>query len=177
MKPALLSLRDVAGRGGPNFVYRIVIEPSERPDFRLTLLQDRVHIPQAGYGIVHVRADRAGYQGPIRLSVPGLPDGVAVSSSEIDAGATDTLLTLHAPIGWAPAQVLAQAVGQGDDATVPIRRLARLPETPVTRKSPWLRSALGVAITGASPITIAWDTTDATLPIGGSYPAKVKVTR
>src|SRR5262249_53876734 len=49
MKTALLSLRDVAGRGGPNFVYRIVIEPSERPDFRLTLLQDRVHIPQAGY--------------------------------------------------------------------------------------------------------------------------------
>ena len=68
-------------------------------------------------------------------------------------------------------------MGESDDANLALRRLARVPETPVTRNSPWLRSELAVAITPPGPISIVWDTADATLPIGGSYPAKVRVTR
>src|SRR5262249_30816957 len=67
----VLSLKDVAGRGGSNYVYRLVIAPPERPDFNLTLLTERAQVPRGGYGIIRVRANRVAYGGAIRLSIPG----------------------------------------------------------------------------------------------------------
>jgi len=45
----------------------------------LTLFEDRQIIPQGGAAVARIRASRAGYQGPIKLSLPELPDDVIAS--------------------------------------------------------------------------------------------------
>jgi hypothetical protein len=173
----VVALTDLLGRGGPNFVYRLAITPTGRPDFSLTLFEDRFHVASPGTAFIRVRANRAGYSGRIKLSVPGLPAGVTVAGDEIPAGATDTLLALAAPAGVSPAQVVTQVLGESDDPKQPVRRVALLPEMPATRNQPWLRAEVAVAVTGPAPLTVAWDEAETPLPLGSSHGAKVQVTR
>jgi hypothetical protein len=79
--------------------------------------------------------------------------------------------------GAGPAQVLAQVIGEGIDGDRVLRRPALAPETPLTASQPWLRGELGLALTGPLPFSVAWDTNDPVLPVGGTYAAKVKVLR
>src|SRR5262249_36028118 len=133
--------------------------------------------PQAGTAILPVRASRTNYQGPIKLMIPALPDGITVSGDEIPAGATDTLLSLSAPAGARPAQTITRIIGSSNDAKVPIERLAMLAETSLTELQPWLRSELAVAVIEPGPVRIAWENDERTMVIGSQYPAKVKISR
>ncbi len=172
----VVALKDLEGRGGPNYVYRLSITPSDYPDFSLTLLEDRQLIPQGGSAVMRVRANRAGYNGPIKLSIPELPQGIKVSGAEIPAGVTDTLLSFSAPGGTSLSQTLARVIGESTGTPV-VRRTALLPVTSATQRQPWLRSELAVAVTEPEPISVAWDTSETSLAIGASYPAKVRATR
>lgn len=173
----VLALTDLHGHGGPHFVYRIAVTPAGRPDFSLSLAEDRHHVPRGGSAVVRVRAARAGYNGPIKLSLPGLPEGVVLSGHEVPAGVSETLLSLSASSEQGLAQLLTKVVGDSADPKVPLRRVALLPETPANRLVPWLRSERALAVTEPAPIAIAWDTDEAGLTIGRTYPAKVKLTR
>jgi hypothetical protein len=171
------ALTDLEGHGGKEYIYRLAITPLERPDFSLTLSEDRLLIPQSGTAITPVRASRAHYQGPIKLMIPALPDGVSVSGDEIPAGATETLLSLSAPADASPTQTLTRIIGSANDPNVRIQRLAMLAETATTERQPWLRSEWAVAVTEPGPLRIAWENDAPTMVIGSHYPAKVKVTR
>jgi hypothetical protein len=173
----LVTLTDLHGRGGPNYVYRIAVTQAGQPDFSLTLLDDRSHVPQAGTTLVRVRASRAGYGGPIKLSVPELPADVVVSGDEIPAGATDTLLSLSAPPGIKPRQLLTKVVGESTDPKVALRRTALLAETAATQNRPWMRGELAVGVVEPVPIRVEWDTAEPNLPIGQNLTANVKVDR
>jgi hypothetical protein len=173
----VVALRDLNGRGGPNFVYRLAITPAGRPDFSLTLAEDRSHVPQGGTALVRVQASRAGYNGPIKLSLSGLPAGIVVSGDEIPAGVSEALLSLTAPPEQSLSQVFVKMVGTSTDPKVPLRRPALAAATGVTQNRPWLRTDVPLAVVAASPIGIAWDTDEPNLPLGSTYPAKVKVTR
>jgi len=173
----IVVLRDLQGRGGPSFVYRLSATPVDHPDFTLTLFADRHLVPQAGAAVVRVRANRVNYNGPIRLSLPGLPKGVVVSGDEIPQGATDTLLSLSAPVDAYLSQFLTEIVGESTDASARIQRSALFPGVTATQSQPWLRRELGIAVTEPQPIRIAWGNQDATIPIGASYPATLSLTR
>jgi hypothetical protein len=173
----VVALTDLNGRGGPQFVYRLAITPTGRPDFSLILFEDRFHLPSPGTALIRVRANRAGYNGPIKLSVPGLPAGVTVAGAEIPAGATDALLALAASVEVSPAQLVTQVRGESDDPKQPVRRLALLAETPATRNQPWLRAEVAVAVTGPAPLTVAWAESETPLPLGASHAARVQVGR
>jgi hypothetical protein len=174
----IAAVTDVQGRGGPLFVYRLAVMPAGLPDFSLTLSEDRVQVPRNGVGVLRVHAVRTGYDGRIKLSLPGLPAGLSVSGDQIPAGATDTLLTLT-PVGTAKqvVSVLPRVTGASTDPKVPLQRVALTPETPLTRAQPWLRSDVAVAITDGDGLGIAWDSTTDDLPIGAQLAARVKLTR
>jgi hypothetical protein len=70
-----VAVRDLAGRGGPHFVYRLRIAPAAAPDFSLALLDTRVNIPKNGRTMVPLQVDRKGYAGPIKLRLDGLKSG------------------------------------------------------------------------------------------------------
>src|SRR5262249_26650117 len=89
----IVGVKDLHNRGGENFVYRLTVASVNQPDFSLVLLEDRQQLPRGGAAIVRVRANRAGYNGPIKLTLVGAPTGAVVSGDEIPAGATDTLLS------------------------------------------------------------------------------------
>jgi hypothetical protein len=177
MTSLVVGLTDLEGRGGKDYIYRLVITPADRPGFALSLPEDRFLIPRGGTAVTRIGVNRTGYQGPIKLSLAGLPKGITVSGDEIPAGATDTLLSLTASPEMKLSQVLTRLKGIGRDGKTLIQGLAQMPQTPLTESQPWLRSELAVAVIEQGAMQIAWDNSDPTLVIGGSYRAKVKLTR
>lgn len=169
---------DVHGRGGREYVYRLSVMPSTQPDFSLALLEDRQQVPRNGTAIVRIKATRTGYNGPIKLTLPGLPDGLAVANDLIPEGVNDTLLWLTVKPGAKVTQgVIPQVIGESTDPKVPLRRAALTPETPLTKSLPAFRREYAVAIIESDAIGINWETAFDRLPIGGNIAIKVKVAR
>src|SRR5207302_485999 len=107
----VIALKDLLGRAGPEFVYRLQVLPMDDPAFQMTISEDRVVLPKGGGAIVRVHADRAGYSGPIKIVVDGLPAHTVVKGREIPPGASDALLELRAPINLRRAEVLTHVMG------------------------------------------------------------------
>src|SRR5262249_4807585 len=85
-------------RGGPDFAYRLgLTRGAGDPDFRLQLAADTVSIIRSGTAKVRVTADRqGGFKEAIELAVEGLPEGVKVSGTRLDAGKPQTELVFTA---------------------------------------------------------------------------------
>lgn len=173
----VVALNDLEGRGGDGFVYRLAITPIGQPDFSLALFADREPLPRQGVTVMRVRTARAGYDGPIKLSIPGLPPGVAVTGDEIPAGATDTLITLQAG-DQQLAPLLSTVLGESSQP-VALRRIARVADAPAARYQPWLATELALAGTQPLPLAVAWEqqASGFQLPLGSTMPLEVKVTR
>jgi hypothetical protein len=169
---------DLLGRGGGDYVYRLTVDTAGRPDFTLALDEDRHHVPRGGAELVRVRANRSGYNGPIKLSMAGLPAGVTLVGDEIPAGASEALLSLAAADA-SPEPALVSISGASTDPAQPLRRVALFTESQETKQQPWLRSELAVAVTAASPLAVAWeaDSAGTQLPLSVSLPARIHVTR
>lgn len=174
----LVVLRDLEGRGGDSFVYRLAITPVSQPDFGLTLFADREPLPRQGVSVMRVRANRTGYNGPIKLSLAGLPPGVTVTGDEIPAGASDTLVTLQTG-DRQPAPVLATVIGESSEPNTSIKRLARFAEAPLAKSQPWTATELALAGTQALPLAANWGpgTPGNQLPLGSSLPLELQVPR
>lgn len=173
----IAAVSDLRGRGGPDFVYRLAVTPAALPDFSLAIVEDRPHVPRTGAAILRIRATRSNYNGPIKLTLPGLPAGVAVTGDEIPAGATEALLSLTAPEGAPLGQAVVRVIGESTEPGVSLKRLALPPETAFTKAQPSFRGELGVAVTEPAPLGIVWEGDHANLPLGGNIVAKVKVGR
>lgn len=177
VRAVVVALTDLHGRGGQEFVYRLSVLPKDRPDFRLNLFEDRAHVARGGAAVVRVRAERSGYNGPIRLFLDDAPRGVSLAGAEIPPGQTDTLLSLTAAADAPLAQTLSRLVGEGTEARPRIRRQAVTPANAATRDQPWLRGDFAVAVTEQAPLRIAWATGDSSLPVGRTSPLSVRVSR
>src|SRR6202034_2602007 len=83
-----VAVRDLTGRGGRHFVYRLRISPTTAPDFSLALLTTQVNIPQNGRTMVRLQVDRRGYAGPIKLRAEGtgaVGGAVTIAPAELPA--------------------------------------------------------------------------------------------
>jgi hypothetical protein len=92
----IVHLKDVRGMEGADFAYRLSLHDAD-PDFRLRADPANLNIPQGGSTFVTVTANRApGYDGPIAITVQGLPAGVTASPATIPAGQDSTMILLSA---------------------------------------------------------------------------------
>ncbi len=92
-----LRIRDVQGKGGDDYVYRLLIAPP-RPDFALRITPDNPRLAQGDTAAITVGAVRRDeFNGEIKLSVEGLPPGFATSDAVIPAGQNEGRLTITAP--------------------------------------------------------------------------------
>jgi hypothetical protein len=135
VREVVVSVEDLALRGGPLYGYRLVAR-RQAEDFTLTVSTPFVNIPAGGTAVISVSADRRGYDGPIQLTIPGLPNGIhlnggVIPREYIDAANTRSInrrgiLTITADPGvtWATGQleVWGEAILAG--GTV-LRRRAR----------------------------------------------------
>lgn len=86
-----LSVRDLFDRGNAHCIYRLVISPADQPDFTLTTTTAAIQLPQGGTSLIELAVNRAGYQGPIALSVVGAT-GVSIIPATIPAGIAGKVL-------------------------------------------------------------------------------------
>lgn len=92
----LLRLRDVRGPAAEPYPYRLSAR-APKPDFRLAVNPRNPNVPRGGWIPITVTAQRLdGFDGPIALSVEGLPKGVACTTGVIAAGQISTTLLLSA---------------------------------------------------------------------------------
>lgn len=92
----LLHLKDVRGMEGRDFAYRLTIRDAA-PDYQLTAEPANPNIPRGGSIPVTVSVSQIrDFDGPIEVSVKGLPAGVTASSATIPAGQRSTVIVLSA---------------------------------------------------------------------------------
>jgi hypothetical protein len=92
-----LRLRDVAGKGGDDYCYRLLIGPP-KPDFALRITPDNPRVGQGDTAAISVYAVRRDdFTGEIQLTVDGLPPGFRASEAVIPAGQNEGRLTITSP--------------------------------------------------------------------------------
>jgi hypothetical protein len=177
-KALIVSLSDLEGRGGADFVYRIAVMPIGQPDFSVSASEDRWLVPQGGALVIRVKAERSGYQGPIRIGLHPQPAGLVAAGFEIPAGATEALLSLAAP-GIEPSQVVGHLVARSTDPQVPLEHPLIVADSPALKFQPWLQSEVGLAITPAGPLAAGWDdfSPDTKLTLGATLPVHLRISR
>lgn len=114
------------------------------PDFELTLDKASVILPQDGYAIVKVSANRKGYNGPIKLSAGSGDAKLDVSNEVIAEKKKDTRLKVYIPKNMEPGNVFSLRISgtaeasESDTPEQPVRRFAStlavlrkgMPQTP-----------------------------------------------
>lgn len=172
-----IAIKDLLGRGGNEYVYRIVVRDQGRPDFSLSLATDKINIPAGATQVIPVQVSRSNYNGPIELSVDDQPSEIALLGNVIPAGATIGLLTFSAQ-DVSPQATLTRLIGRAVEAKPPPLRLATFGDVPGAKYQPRIRTELGLAITRSSPISLAWLPGEKDeLYLGGKLAAHVQFTR
>jgi hypothetical protein len=116
-----LALKDLEGRGGVGFPYRITIEPVTI-GFELSLNDSQVGVPKGGAAAVPVTVTRKGYNGPITLSVANPPAGLTFRPGTIPDGQTVGSMTLSAApeANFGIVDVKIVGTGQGPGGPISI---------------------------------------------------------
>lgn len=149
----VLSLDDLHKRGGANFAYRIELAPRV-PQFELIaqpgreppqpnqnrqaqgqqILQEfngqgtgALSLDRGGSGTIVVLAQRSGYDGPIRLGVEGLPEGVEAAETVIPAGQNQAVINCNAGFDAPSTAAFIRILGNADDGQTTHARLAQQP--------------------------------------------------
>jgi hypothetical protein len=199
-----LAVRDLRNLGGPAFGYRLLAVP-QASDFSLKVITPYVNIPAGGVAAIEVLAERNGYEGPIQLGIPDLPEDLAVEGGHIAAIAVNYAgarphqsrgyLTVKAKPDATLRKLPLSVWGQGGSADHPIRRRAEgpglaftvneepvlnltgdpLPQKPVTAE--WLGMELPAAVTKPGLVTLQTSARNFRLAVGMRQPIEWKLLR
>ncbi len=173
----VVAIKDLLGRGGKEFVYRIAVENLSQPRFSLSTTTDRISVPAGATQVLQVQAQRVGYDGPIELSVHSLPEGVTVEGATIAAGETIGLLTFTAAPAASAYGVIA-INGRAADGQTHYSTVAQAPENEVSAVHAWMRNDIGFAVGAAAPIDVDWERlSPGRLVLGGKTPIRANIER
>ena len=176
MKTLVLAVKDVAGRGGADYIYRLAVTETDRPDFSLSLGEDRWHVSPGGNAVVRVEAARKNYNGPIKLAFHNLPPGIQPLDTEIPPEASVALVALNCRADSRHAGIFYLNGTSNEPA---LTRPALPPDNATFQQQPWLRRELAISCGNIAPLLVAWEppTAETHLTLGGSFSAPVKITR
>jgi len=98
----LLHLRDVRGMEGKDFAYRLTVRDAA-PDYQLNAEPANPNIPRGGSIPVTVSvAQVRDFEGPIEVTVKGLPPGMKANPATIQPGQQSTVVVLSAASDASP---------------------------------------------------------------------------
>jgi hypothetical protein len=129
----VVTLEDLALRGGANYAYRLNVE-SVAQDFRVFLNAPFVNVPAGGSAILPVTVQRQGYDGEVQLRVSNVPPGLRVEAGYVVAGGPvketsqnrnsrgTLILTAEPGVALAPLDLMVEGVGKLPDGSSLIRR-------------------------------------------------------
>lgn len=94
-----VSITDTMGRSGPTYAYRLHIRPPQ-PDFKVYVDASRPNLPVGGRYPLRITADRLeGFDGPIQVRFPELPEGFSATEATILPGEEDCSIVVSAKAG------------------------------------------------------------------------------
>lgn len=129
----VVTVEDLALRGGANYAYRLNVE-SVAQDFRVILNTAYLNVPAGGSVMLPVTVLRQGYDGEVQLRVSNAPQGLRVEGGYVVAGAVvketaqnrnsrgTLILTTDQGVSLAPVDLIVEGVGQLPDGSSLIRR-------------------------------------------------------
>ena len=170
-----VAVKDLSGASGRDFIYRLVVEPMDRPRVRVEAEVDRMVVPQGGVALLPIKVQRTGFNEALKLELPGLPVGVTATGTEIAPGVSKAIVTLTGGDAALSAALAKLAVNGGAAANASTEVLVGPDETIPA----WLRDQLAVAIVGPPPMRLAWEQlpSDEKLSVGRALPLQVKLDR
>lgn len=129
-----LVVEPLAGDGGPGCDYELELGTGAG-DFRVQLQEDTLSAAPGGTVELKFKVLRRGQDGPLKLSVHGLPDGVAVTGVEVAAKASEGTLRWQVPAA-VPRDTLWE-LGVTGSGTTPGGTMAVAAETRVVQRKRW----------------------------------------
>lgn len=174
-----VAVRDLRSRGGANYRYRLKFAPAGQVDFNLVLSSERIQLAQDGSAVLQIDANRAGYNGPIKLSVQGDPQ-VAIAPAQIAAGLSKAWITLtrQGAAATAGAAMNLQIIGETIDVSPALTRVALLPPDGRLTLLSNERATLAAGLTTAAGVSLELGALPASLYKGVDVviPVKLKAT-
>ncbi len=166
----VLRIRDLYGRGGSHFLYRLQVNPTGHPDFSLQLRTPQLNLPRVGSALVRLQVNRAGYNGPIALRVVG-DDRIRLQPRRIAAGVGGivSVTVLRSAGGDASAARSLSFVGESVGIKPGLRRIARV----LNQSVPGHKDLLPVGLTHPSGAALEIISTPVALYRG--LPARITV--
>jgi len=147
-----IAVDDVLRRGGERCIYRLVVTRSgeaAQPDFSLSTTADTFNVPPQASRLFQLKVNRRGYEGPIRLSLAGLPKGIQADAVDVPSGGAGAIVSLrntNRDTGAdAPAPATVELRGESQDGDAGRVRVAHVEDHPLTRLQPWLARNMAVA--------------------------------
>ena len=179
VKRVTLTVEDLALRGGPNYAYRLNVQPVGQ-DFRLIVSSAFVNVPAEGSVAVPVTVQRQGFDGDVQLRVGNAPAGLRVEGGYVVAGlpVKETpqnrnsrgvlILTAEAGATFELLELTVEGVGVLPDGSTVVRKaegpgmivnVAGASEQGVVDRqrsltAPWMGLELVTAQTKPSPATL-----------------------
>ncbi len=163
----IVCIRDVQGLGGETYAYRLTAR-HPRPDFRLTVNPKNPNVPAGGTIPVMVAAVRLdGFDGPIDVSLSGLPAGFHASAGVIAPGQVSTTIALSADSNAKlDAAAPLNATGRATVGAATVTRLAN-PEDHLKL----------ISLMPRADILVTAETREITLEPGGTAQITVSIQR
>lgn len=181
----IVSLEDLLGRGGTGFGYRLTAFP-QPPDFNVELVTPYVNLPENGTAAIEVLVSRRGYDGPIRLNIPDLPEDLIQQGGNIPAELNPSEDRRAFSLGYLTVTAKPGAKHRSFDLTVwaeatesssPIRKQVLAPGMvqairglrQKSFKAPWLGTALPMSVANSVPVRIEVAKQHVRIVQGGDY--------
>ena len=120
----VVALRDLTGRGGENFAYRLSVRPPSASDagFVVRFAPDASRISRGGHTRIRCEVTRVGgFEGPVRISFDSLPGGVTSDPLVISSAPSSGLMAISASkdatLGTYPMKLVASGTIGGQTVT------------------------------------------------------------
>jgi hypothetical protein len=110
----IIRIRDLNNKGGEGFIYYLECDFA-RPDFTIKCDPSKAMIGPGSRTAWYVKVVRSnGFDGPVKVDVQGLPNGVTVNPLTIPANMTQGLLVVSAAVDASVDASVVKIVGTGE---------------------------------------------------------------
>lgn len=190
----VLRVRDLMGRGGPTFVYRVELSPvkpwllvrlpkAEDPNDLYGQYRQQIFVARGNYFACIVGARRKDHRGPVILEAPGLPEGVTMHTMTMPAGGGRVPAVFQAAEDAPLSGSLVPLYGRDADPSVPLHGAFRN-QADLLRGRPGLAllkikavDRIPVVVIEELPFRLEFEKPKITLLRGGNMDLKVLVHR
>jgi hypothetical protein len=175
-----VQIADLHSRGGDGFGYAIEAALAT-PDFTISCDPDKLNVGPAGRVPLFVQISRrGGFDGPVKVTLNGLPEGVSATALTIPTAMSQGLIVVSAAPGAKATAALLGLTGEGESTAGPITRNVSPRQEiymPGGGRSTYPVETLALGVTDPSDVSVEASPATIVLKPGGTAEIDVTVTR